>query len=293
MNTKKIVSILTTLIIILTLVATLTGLLSRQIYSIPNIVTAFGESVELYQIGLYARDSVSMASQAIAQDFVTLVVGVPLLIAALCFVHKKNSIRGWFLLTGTLGYFLYTYTSYSVLCAYNHLYLIYVVLTALSFYGFFLSMSVLYRHNVKEMFSNKYPVRALSVFMLIVGLTLCVMWLGRIVPTLTNEAAPYGLEHYSALVIQSLDLGFVVPASFVTAYLLHKRQKWGYLLSAVLVMKMLTMAAAVSAMGINMKLHSVAMGLADVITFPIIVVINICFLVKMLRTIKNGSLAEV
>ena len=54
MNTKKIVSILTTLIIILTLVATLTGLLSRQIYSIPNIVTALGNLLNYIRL-VYMR----------------------------------------------------------------------------------------------------------------------------------------------------------------------------------------------------------------------------------------------
>lgn len=293
MKTKKTVSILTIFIIILAIAATLAGLCSRWTKSIPNIVTAFGENIELYQIGLYARDSVSMASQAIAQDLVTLIIGIPLLAAALFLVCRKDSIRGWFLLTGTLGYFLYTYTSYAFLMMYNHLYLMYIALMVLSFYAFLLSMSALHQHDIAELFSDKYPVRALSVFLLIVGLTLCVMWLGRIVPTITNDTAPYGLEHYSTLGIQSLDLGFVVPAAFVSAYLLHKRAKWGYLLSAVLVMKMLTMAAAVSAMGINMKLHGVEMGLADVIVFPVIVLINICFLVKMLGAMHRASLKEV
>lgn len=293
MKSNKNIVILTILIIILSGVATLLGLCSQNEKILSNVVSSYGESIELYQKGLYARDSVSAASQAIAQDFVTLVIGIPLLVTSLYLVVKRKSIRGWFLLTGTLGYFLYTYTSYSVLTTYNHLYLLYIMLTALSFYAFILSLAFLQRHEIEEMFSEKYPARALSVFLFIVGLILCVMWLSRILPTVINGKAPYGLEHYSTLVIQSLDLGFIVPACFVSSYLLHKRKKWGYLLSAVLVMKMLTMAAAVSAMGINMKLHSVEMSIADVMVFPILVLINIAFLGKLLGGLTKNRLNDV
>ena len=69
---------------------------------------------------LYARDSVSMASQAIAQDFVTLVIGIPLLIISFCSVVKRDSARGWFLLTGTLGYALSSGNGH--FCCYRCLY---------------------------------------------------------------------------------------------------------------------------------------------------------------------------
>ena len=151
-------------------------------------------------------------------------------------------------------------------------------------------MSFLHRYQVNELFSEKYPVKALSIFLFIVGFVLCMMWLGRILPTITNDKAPYGLEHYSTLVIQSLDLGFIVPACFVSSWLLNRRQAWGYLLSTVLVMKSLTMTTAVSAMAVNMKLHQVEMSLADLIVFPVIVVINFFFLIKMIREIKQVDL---
>lgn len=282
------VTVMTILIIITSGIMTITGLCDQTVHSHPVVITSYGETIVLYQTGLYERESISMASQALAQDFVTLFVGIPLLMIALLLIHSRNSIKGWFLLSGTMAYFLYTYASYSFLMVFNKFYLLYILTMIISFYGFLTALFYLCRYEIRELFTEKYPIKALAIFLAIVGVALLFMWMGRIIPALLNGKAPYGLEHYSTLVIQSLDLGFIIPASFVTAYFLHKKKKWGYLLSAVLVMKMLTMAAAVSAMGINMKLHHVEMGIADLVVFPIIVVINILFLGRMLGTIKTA-----
>ena len=72
MKTTKIISVLSILIIMLSVIATLLGLCSSRVYSYPDVISSYGESIELYQIGLYARDSVSMAAQALAQDIITL-----------------------------------------------------------------------------------------------------------------------------------------------------------------------------------------------------------------------------
>lgn len=268
------------------MIAAVTGVFSNEVSAYPDVTTSYGETIQLYQIGLYARDSVSMAAQAIAQDYITLILGIPLCVVSLYLVQRKGSMRGWFLLTGTLAYFLYTYASYSFLMTFNRLYVVYVLLFVASFYAFLLSLGYLKEFDTGEVFSGKYPVKALSIFLGVLGVVLCFMWMGRIVPAMLSGGAPYGLEQYSTLVIQSLDLGVVVPASFVAAYLLYRRKKWGYLLSAVLVMKALTMTAAVSAMGFNMKLHGVEMPLSDLIVFPVFVVINVVFLVKIVKGIN-------
>ena len=83
--------------------------------------------MDIYGKGLYYNDSVSVASQGRAQDIVTLTVGIPFLIVSLIFANKR-SLRGKLLLTGALGYFLYTYMSYSFLAMYNNFFLIYIMM---------------------------------------------------------------------------------------------------------------------------------------------------------------------
>lgn len=284
-NKKKIVMVLSVFIIILSAIAAMIGIFSNQIKEYADVTTSFGETIQLYNKGLYARDSVSTASQAIAQDVVTLVVAIHLLIISLYLVKKKSK-KGLFLLTGTVGYFLYTYTSYAFLVVFNALYLVYVVLMILSFYSFILCLMELNQFEIREMVSDSFPRKTLSVFFFAVGIMLMGMWLGRILPALMNGSAPVGLEHYSTLGIQTLDLGWVVPASIVTAYLLRKENKWGYLLAIVFVIKMITMTAAVSAMIVFMQINGVAVSVMEKILFPVLLLISIYFMAIMWRKLK-------
>lgn len=286
MKNKKIIYVLSMLIIILSIVAALTGILSDELKVHSDIFTVFDEKIELYQKGLYAKDSVSMASQAIAQDIVTLILGIPSMLFSLFLIEKKNK-KGIFLLTGTIGYFLYTYASYAFLLMYNSFYLVYVVIMALSFYDFILCISVLNTYKLKDQFSNQFPKKSLSIFLYITGFMVGFMWLGKILPTFISKSAPLGLEHYSTLGIQTLDLGIVVPACLVTGYLLNKEKQFGYLFSIVLIIKAVTLTAAVSTMIISMKLHSIKVSMGEMIIFPTLFFICIFFMIKILKTIER------
>lgn len=284
-DNRKIVVILSVLIAVLAAAASFIGVFSRQIKEYADITTSFGETIQLFQKGIYARDSVSMASQAIAQDMVTLLVAIPFLFISLWLLKKQNE-KGLFLLSGTIGYFLYTYASYSFLIVFNSLYLIYVILMGLSFYAFILSLMELNRLDIKKMITDRYPQKSLSVFFLISGIMIMGMWLGNIIPALAEGSAPTKLEHYATLGIQTLDLGFVVPACMVTAYLLGKGKKWGYLLATVFVVKMVTMTIAVSAMTILMQKNGAYVGIEERILFLSLFLISAVFMGKMLKEMK-------
>lgn len=285
-NSKKIVIILSILVVVLSATVALIGVFSNQAKEYADITTSFGETIQLYQKGVYARDSVSMASQAIAQDVVTLIVAIPLLVISLWLVRKQNG-KGMILLTGTIGYFLYTYTSYAFLMVFNSLYLVYVILMALSFYAFILCLMELNRFDIGNLVTDRFPRKSLSGFFFAAGIMIMGMWLGRIVPALVDGSAPTGLEQYSTLGIQTLDLGFVVPTCMVTAYLLEKGKKWGYLLATVFVVKMLTMTSAVSAMIILMQKNGVSVSIGERLLFPTLLLISVFFMVKMLRGMKS------
>lgn len=119
--------------------------------------------------GLYYYETVSTAAQAIAQDAVTLILGIPLLIIALV-LSIKGSLRGQLLLSGTLAYFLYTYASYTFGAAYNVLFLLYVSLFSLSLFAFILSIMAIDVSGLTAQFTQKLPRRTIAVFMFVVGL---------------------------------------------------------------------------------------------------------------------------
>jgi hypothetical protein len=244
-----------------------------------------GELVTINMQGLYWFDTVSTAAQMQGNDLITLVVGLPLL-AVSTLLAFRGSFRGRLLLTGTLGFFLYTYMSMSMLTAYNNLFLIYVTLFGLSLYAFILSMLSFDLASLPAHFPDNLPRRWIAGLMFTVGFFLIVAWLGRIIPPIFNNKTP-ALENTTTLVIQAMDLVLIVPLAVLGGILLLKRSAWGYLLSSVFILKSITMGLGVSAMGVNMALRGVPDSLGILIPFLTITALNLVVTVILLTNIKE------
>jgi len=286
MKTSKAVIQLSMIIAILSLIAAGLGVFWQgQGEPIP-FTTMRGETVLLYGHGLYRFDTVSTATQGIAQDAVTLVLGIPLLITGII-LTRTGSLRGQLLLTGTLGYFLYTYTSYVFLVAYNQLFLLYVVLFSLLIFAFILAMKELNPNVITSQFSDKFPRRGVAIFMMILAGFLAMAWLGRIVPAMIAGTPPFGLESYTTLVIQGLDLGIIVPVSALTAVLLWRSRPWGYTLASVVLIKGLTMGAALIGMIVSQVLAGHEINMVEIIMFSGIAIAALVFTLLMFRSVQE------
>jgi len=286
MKTQKIVLRLSYLIILLTLLAVGAGIFWQGEGEPYPFTTLRGETVQIYGHGLYRYDTVSYAAQAIGQDCATLIIGIPLLILGVYLV-RKDSLRGQLLLTGGLGYILYTYTSYSFLSAYNPLFLVYVTLFSLSLFGFIFAMVGLNADEVSRKVSGKMPRRGIAIFLMVIASFLAFAWLGRIIPSLMAGTPPFGLEAYTTLVIQALDLGIIVPMSVITAVLLWQKHPWGYTLASVLLVKALMMGAALVAMIIGLIWVGAVVSPVEIVMFFAIALSALIFTI-----IQFGSIEE-
>ncbi len=283
MKYKRSITILVIIIIILSIVASAYGFFSNEGEGEYIIESFRGESVTIYGKGLYQNDSISAVAQGKAQDIITMLLGVPLLLISII-LSRKGSLRGRLLLSGTLGYFLYTYISYTFLWMYNSFFLIYVVIMSASFYAFLLSIMSLNIENLKSSFNEKLPVRLIGGFQIFISITIGMLWLGRIIPSLINKTIPYGLEHYTTLIIQAMDLGFIVPTAFLSGILLIKRNPYGYMLSSIIIIKGITMLTSITAMIIGMLYAGVTVSLVEIIMFPLF---NLSFIYLLILILKN------
>ena len=288
MKFRKSVSLLVLLIAVLSLAASVFGVFTNQGEGTHEFTSIHGEIVKIYGKGLYQFDSVSTASQGIAQDVVTIILGIPLLVISL-FLARKGSIKGRLLLTGTLGYFLYTYVSYAFLWMYNPFFLIYVILMSASFFAFVLCMMSFDIQKLSSCFGEKLPVRFLGGFSIFVAVTIALMWLGRIVPPLISHTIPAGLEHYTTLVIQAMDLGFIVPVAMISGILLMKKRPFGYLLASVIYLKEVTMLTALTAMIIGQIVSGVKVGIAEIVMFPAFNLIVIYCMILIMKNVKEPA----
>lgn len=255
----------------------------------PYPITSFrGEEVTINGHGLYYYDTVSSAAQMQGNDLITLVVGLPLLVIS-TWMAFRGSLRGRLLLTGTLGFFLYTYMSMSMLTAYNMLFLVYVALYAMSFYALILSMLSFDLTDLPHHFTSKLPRRLIAIVLFAVGGFLSLAWIGRLVLELINPQTPAALENTTTRVIQAMDLALIVPLAILSGILLLRGSAWGYLLASVAVLKGLTLALAVSTMAINMALQGVPDSLGIMIPFLVLTVLNLLVGIILLRNISEGG----
>ncbi len=284
MKTFKALTVLVALIAVLALIAAGAGVFWQGDGSPFPFTTLRGEVVTIQGHGLYRYDTVSGAAQVIAGDVVTLCLGIPLLVISL-WLYTRGSLRGALLLAGTLGFFLYTYASIAFLAAFNPLFLVYVALFSLGLFAFVLSLMSIDVAALPGRFSPRLPRRGIAAVLFLIGAFLLLAWLGRIGPALLNGAPPFGLESYSTLVIQALDLGLIVPLALLAGVLLLKRRPFGYLLSAVALLKGVTMATAVSAMAVGQVLAGVPVSAVELAIFPGLALANAAMAWALLRNV--------
>jgi len=244
----------------LAMIATACGILTGFGAHHRTFLSLRGETVTMQGSGLYANDSLSGASQAIGQDFVTLLVAVPLLAVA-TWLALRGSLRGRILRSGALLYFAYTYLLMAFGSAYNPLFLVYVAVFSSSLFALVLSLLSIDAGHLRSRFSGRFRRRLVGWVMIGFGSLLAAMWIGRIAPSLLGGNAPVGLDSYSTLFVQAGDLAIVVPLTISSGILLLQRRPAGYLLAGVMLVKGSTFGLAL----IGMIVAMAAMGTQVVI----------------------------
>ena len=155
MRNQKSITVLTSVIILLSAIAALTGVLSSGGPGSFEYESIRGETVQIYGKGVYRHMSAEVAPQGIAQDVVTLIIGLPLLLFSLVYA-RKGSLKARFILAGTLGYFLVTYLFYLVMGMYNVLFLVYAALLGTSFFAFTTTLFSFDLNRLPQALVNRY-----------------------------------------------------------------------------------------------------------------------------------------
>lgn len=229
--------------------------------------------------------SADLAIQGIAQDIITLCIGIPLLLIAL-WGFRKGSVKSRFLLAGATGYFFVTYLFYCAMAMYNELFLVYVTLLALSFFSLFNLLTSFKPETVSEYFSTKTPANFTGGFLIFNAVAIALMWLGRVVPPLLDGTIyPNDLQHYTTLIVQGFDLGLLLPISFISGLLLKRKNPMGYLTGVPYVIFLSILMTSLSAKIIAMGINGVNI-IPAVFIIPAINLVTITCAVMMLRSIK-------
>ena len=285
---KKPLTILILLIVIFAIAATTMGIFSNDGRGQYEYTSIRGKTVMIYGKGLYRDMSAEVAPQGIAQDYVTLFIAIPILIISF-FKAKKGSLKGKYLLAGTLGYILVTYLFYAVMAMYNVMFLPYVILMGASFYSFILIILSFDANALQDSFKPSIPAKITGGFLVFNSIVIGLLWLSIIVPPLLNGTIiPLQVEHYTTLIVQGLDLGILLPAGFMSGVLLIRKKPFGFLFAPVFFVFLSLLMTALSAKIIAMKTlgYNVIPAIFIIPAFNIITIV--CSII-ILKSIKQTS----
>lgn len=287
MKFKKALTFLVSSIIVASAISALSGLLSSGGPGTFNYDSIRDHTINIYGTGIYQHMSHEVAIQGIAQDLITLLIGIPAFIISFIYA-LKGSLRARIIFTGINFYFFVTYLMYQLMAMYNQLFLVYIFLAGASFFSLLLNLYPLRPVNVKNAFSKKAKTTFGGVFLIFNGAAITLLWLGMVVPPLLDGSIyPPGVEHYTTLVVQAVDLSILLPLAFLFGYLLYKQKPEGYLYGTAYLVFLVFMMTALLSKIIFMG----AYGYEIIPAIIIIPVILLCALIGsygMLREFKPG-----
>jgi len=286
MKNKKSITVLVLIIVCASIVASSFGIFSNDGEG-PFIYESIrGEKINIYGKGIYKHMSADVAIQGIAQDYITLFIGVPLLLVSIFFA-RKNSLRGIFLLSGVLGYFLVTYLFYLAMGLYNKLFLVYSLLLFTSFFAFIFNLFNYEVHKLQEIYKSDRLMKYAGIFLIINASLVSLLWLSIVLPPLLDGSIyPRQLQHYTTLIVQGFDLGLLLPVAFIIGILAVKNNVYGYLFVPIyMIFLSLLMTALVSK--IIFMANAGENVIPVVFIMPTIALISLTFSFLLLKRFEN------
>lgn len=286
LKNKRTITILVLLIAIISGIATFMGITSNEGPGKYEYTSIRGDNITIYGKGIYKHMSADVAIQGIAQDYVTLFIGIPLLLLGL-YLTRKNSIKGQLILSGTVMYFLVTYLFYTAMGMYNIMFLSYVLLLCLSFFSFIITS---FSNNIKEitnLFGAEKLLRYAGMFLVINSLMVAFLWLSIVLPPFFDGSIyPKELQHYTTLIVQGFDLGLFLPIGIVSGFLAFRKNKYGYLFTTICLIFLSLLMAALTSKIIFMAKAGVNV-IPVIFIMPTVCLISLLFSLSILKKIRT------
>jgi hypothetical protein len=201
------------------------------------ILAAFVSFGGLFMEGLY-RDNDLVVSAWQGNDIVTLFFVVPVMLLSLAFLKKRPVIARLFWM-GSLWYMIYNYMFYMFGASFNVFFLIYIAIFTLSGYTLIFALIKTDAIAISKSFTARTPIKWISGFMMFFAVLLGTLWIMMSLSFVFTGVVPQSItqtDHPTGVVFAA-DLSLLIPALFFSAVLLRKKQPWGYVLSAIVLVK--------------------------------------------------------
>lgn len=225
--------------------------------------------------------------QGVAQDFIDLVMVLPVLVVS-AFLAARGSQHARLIWLGTLSYLVYSFVIYAFGVYFNTLFLVYVAAFGCCLWALIGGMVTTDWGEIRTQFAPQTPVKLISVLLVIQVVLFYITWLQEDIPAILSGTIP-------ATVIESglatnpvhvLDMAVMLPAIALSAIWLWRRQPLGYGLAAVMLTNVIFQCVSIA----TIMLFSARAGLTAsaelIIVFAVLASIDLALLVWHLSHMK-------
>lgn len=248
-------------------------------------LAAFASWQGIYNSDIYKLETPNWAAQAIGQDYINLLIAVPILLISAYFVNRKSirAIMVWF---GALLYLIYSYVLYAFCIHFGPLFLIYIAILSTSFYALVGSFMQLDKDKAIAGFKDS-KVKAASIFLTVVAFLFYFLWLSEILRSLVNGSLPASLVDTGLVTnpVHVLDLAFLLPGIFIIAKSLRRHQPLGLLFVIPILVFLSIMGLAIISIMFMTASDSLA-ALPQELMMSLIVFSSLFFTIYYLKQLK-------
>ncbi len=256
------------------------------------ILLAIAAGSGLFIKGLY-RDNPYFASQAVGQDFISLVVVLPTLLGT-AFFAGRGAPGARLIWLGGLVYLVYTYVVAAFDVSFNALFLVYVALLGCSLYALIGSLVTVDMAGIQACFGGGTPNKVVSIYLGVVAVLFYVLWLSEIVPALVGGRIPQSIQDNGTPTnaIHVLDMAWILPAFGIAAVSLWYKRALGYTLAGALLTYEVLLILAVLSMVVFMSLDGQPVVVPQVIIFGVLFAVGLGMLIGYLRCLKPSGISR-
>ncbi len=226
-------------------------------------------------------------AQWFGQDWVTLIVVIPLLLISTWKVILKRSLVWELVLVGVLFYLVYTYTFFVFEANFTPLYLLHFPIFSVAF----LCLFVVFHHILNTRNDYAYPhklsLSTIIAYFLLLSILLSWLWLQDLIKHITVE------DYFSEtpdgeppLIIYTLDLGIVVPMMVIAAVLLCKNHSLGLIMTGVMLVMTSLMSLSLTGMAISTHMQELDSNIMLIVFRGLIAVAGLCLSIVYMNRLE-------
>ena len=238
--------------------------------------------------GLY-RDTPYFVAQAVGQDLISLAIVLPTLTVT-AFLASRGSPRARLVWLGGLVYLVYTYVVAAFNVSFNSLFLVYVALLGCSLYALIGGLVTADMAGIKACFTEKTPVKAVSIYLAVLAVLFYFMWLSEIVPALMAGEIPQSIRDNGTPTnaVHVLDMAWVLPSFGITAVSLWRKQALGYTLAGAILSYGVFLILAILSMVVFMIWEGHPVVVPQVVIFGTLLAISLGMLIWYMKGLKSS-----